>query len=131
MAKLTEADRALLAQATQQAKARVALQQIQQTGNSQREAARTRMTGRTIDETGRDINERKPEPEPIKTGWYWTGEYTVWVVGPTNHGTWVHCLTTAGDRWVAVRRTINWQRVHEQVQESGQGFGWRMPAPNH
>lgn len=111
MADLSEADRALLTQAT--------------------ERARARMTGRTIDETGRDINERQPEPESIKTGWYWTGSYVIWVVGPTANGRGVYYQTATGPNWAPMRDTSNWRRVHEQVQEYDQGFGWRPPAPNH
>ena len=67
MAELTEADRALLTEA--------------------QDKARARMTGRTIDETGRDISERPElEPEQIRTGWYWTGHFCVWVIGPTQRG---------------------------------------------
>ncbi len=111
MAALSEADRALLTEV--QAK------------------ARARMTGRTIDETGKDISERQPELEPIKTGWYWTGYYTVWVVGPTVNGRGIYFHTAKSVDWLPMRYTANWQRVHEQVQESGQGFGWHPLAPNH
>ena len=112
MAELSAADRALLTEVT--------------------ERARARMTGRTIDETGKDINERQPEPEPIRTGWYWTGKYVVWVVGPTANGRGVHYQTAVGgSEWTPMRNTAHWQRVHEAVKESGQGFGWRMPAQNH
>ena len=90
------------------------------------------MTGRTIDETGRDISERQPEPEPIKTGWYWTGSYVVWVVGPTVHGRGVHYQTAvSGIEWTPMRNTSSWQRVHQEVRESMRGFGWRPSAPNH
>ena len=103
---LSDADRALLAEA--------------------QERARARMSGRTIDETGRDISERpQPEPEPIRTGWYWTGRYVVWVVGPTSNGRGVYYQTATGPNWAPMRGTSHWQRVHEAVQESGQGFGWR------
>ena len=105
MAELSDADRAMLQQAQHR--------------------ARARMSGRTIDETGKDISERQPELEPIQPGWYWTGKFCVWVVGPSNRGQWVHCQTAAGWWCVPMRRTSHWQRVHEQVQESGQGFGWR------
>lgn len=105
MGQLTEADRAML----QQAQTR----------------ARARMSGRTIDETGKDISEPQRQPELIQPGWYWTGTHVVWVVGPLNRGQWIHCQTAKGDRWVATKRTANWQRVHKAVQESGQGFGWR------
>ena len=88
------------------------------------------MTGRTIDETGRDINERQPEPEPIKPGWYWTGRYIVWVIGPSANGRGVY-YQTGGTRFTAMKNTTCWQRVHEQVKESGQGFGWRPRSPNH
>ena len=111
MAELSAADRALLEQAQEQ--------------------ARARMSGRTIDETGRDISERRqPEPEPIRTGWYWTGTQTVWVVGPTANGRGIYYQTVTGDNWAPMRDTAQWQRVHEQVQEYDQGFGWRPPAPN-
>jgi len=109
MAELTEADRALLTEA--------------------QDKARARMTGRTIDETGRDINER--QPEPIRTGWYWTGKYVVWVVGPTLNGRGVYYQTAVSGCWELMRDTAHWQRVHERVKESGQGFGWRPPAQNH
>ena len=112
MAELSAADRALLTEVT--------------------ERARARMTERTIDETGRDISERQPEPEPIRTGWYWTGRYVVWVVGPTANGRGVHYQTAGiGLNWLPMRNTAHWQRVHERVKECGQGFGWRPPAPNH
>ena len=87
MEKLSDEQRAIIHEAWRRAKARMALQQIQETGDSQRQqAARARVTGRTIDETGKDINERQPEPQQIRPGWYWTGSYTVWVVGPTANG---------------------------------------------
>ena len=113
MAELSAADRALLTEVTERARARV--------------------TGRTIDETGRDISERpQPEPEPTRTGWYWTGTHVVWVVGPTVNGRGVHYQTAGiGSNWLPMRNTAHWQRVHERVQESGQRFGWRPPAPNH
>ena len=96
---------------------RVLLQQAQ-------EQARARM-GRTIDETGKDISER-PQPELIRTGWYWTGRYVVWVVGPTANGRGVHYQTAvSGCDWIAMRHTVNWQRVHEAVRESMRGFNWR------
>lgn len=91
-----------------------------------------KMTGRTIDESGKDVNERQLEPESIRTGWYWTGRYTVWVIGPTVHGRGVYYQTAGiGHNWAPMRGTVHWQRVHEQVKESGQGFGWRMPAQTH
>ena len=111
MAELSAADGALLEQAQEQ--------------------ARARMSGRTIDETGKDISERRqPEPEPIRTGWYWTGRYVVWVVGPTANGRGVYYQTTKRPDWLPIRSVTHWRRVHEQVKESGQGFGWRPPAPN-
>ena len=110
MAELSAADRALLTEA--------------------QERARARMSGRTIDETGKDISERQLEPEPIWTGWYWTGNHAVWVVGPTANGRGVYYQTVTGDNWAPMRDTAHWQRVHEQVKDSGQGFGWRPPAPN-
>ena len=105
MAELSAADRAMLQQAQQQ--------------------ARARMTRRTIDETGKDISEPQGQPELIRTGWYWTGLLCVWVVGPSQRGQWVHYQTARGCRWAASRRAIRWQRVHEAVTESGQGFNWR------
>jgi len=112
MAELSAADRALLTEAQQ--------------------AARARMTGRTIDETGRDISERpQPEPEQIRTGWYWTGTHVVWVAGPTLNGRGVQYQTEVSGCWALMREAANWQRVHERVKESGQGFGWRPPAQNH
>ena len=92
------------------------------------------MTGRTIDETGRDISERQPEtqPEPIKPGWYWTGSYTVWVIGPQVNGRGVYYQTAViGYNRAPMRITAKWQRVHEAVKESGLGFGWRPPAQTH
>ena len=89
-----------------------------------------KMTGRTIDETGKDISER-PQPEQIRTGWYWTGRYVVWVVGPTVNGRGVYYQTATKPDWLPMRVVGHWQRVHERVQESGQGFEWRMPAQNH
>ncbi len=106
MAELSDADRAMLQQAQEQ--------------------ARARMSGRTIDETGKDISERQPQPEPIRTGWYWTGKYIVWVVGPTANGRGVYYQTTKRLDWLPVRSVAHWQRVHEAVQESGQGFGWKL-----
>ena len=93
----------------------------------------TPVIGRTIDETGRDVNERpQPEPEQIRTGWYWTGTHVVWVAGPTSNGRGVHYQTAGiGSNWLPMRNTAHWQRVHERVQESGQRFNWRPPAPNH
>ena len=105
MAELSAADRAMLQQAQHQ--------------------ARARMTRRTIDETGRDISEPHGQPELIQPGWYWTGLLCVWVVGPSQRGQWVHYQTARGCRWAASRRAIRWQRVHEAVTESGQGFNWR------
>ena len=90
------------------------------------------MSGRTIDETGRDISEQpQAEPEPIRTGWYWTGNHAVWVVGPTANGRGIYYHTASSADWLPMRNTAHWQRVHEQVQESGQGFGWRPNTPNH
>ena len=115
MAELSAADRALLEQA--------------------QERVRARMSGRTIDETGKDISERRPEPELIWTGWYWTGDETVWVIGTTSTQQTVYyqrrCSTGGVLAWELSNRVTRWQRVHEEVQESGQGFGWRPPAPNH
>jgi hypothetical protein len=105
MAELSAADRALLQQA--------------------QDRARARMTRRTIDETGRDISEPHGQPELIQPGWYWTGLLCVWVVGPSQRGQWVHYQTARGCRWAASRRATRWQRVHEAVIESGQGFNWR------
>ena len=111
MGQLSAADRALLTEAQEQ--------------------ARARMTGRTIDETGKDISERpQPEPEPIRTGWYWTGHSCVWVVGPTANGRGIYYHTASSADWMPLRTVTHWQRVHERVKESGQGFGWRPPAPN-
>ena len=110
MGQLSEADKALLTEA--------------------QERARARMSRRTIDETGKDISERRPELELVQAGWYWTGKFCVWVVGPSQRGQWVHYQTAMGCRWAAARRTSNWQRVHQAVQESGQGFGWSPPVPN-
>ena len=104
MAELSAADRALLTEA--------------------QERARARMSGRTIDETGKDISERRPEPEPIRTGWYWTGHFCVWVICTTQRGQYVYYQTAAGCKWLRVEKTTHWVRVHEQVEESGQGFGW-------
>ena len=89
------------------------------------------MSGRTIDETGKDISERRPELELVQTGWYWTGTHVVWVVGPTLNGRGVHYQTEVSGCWALMREAANWQRVHERVKESGQGFGWRPPAQNH
>jgi hypothetical protein len=105
MAELSAADRALLQAAQEQ--------------------ARARMSGRTIDETGRDISEPQGQPELIQSGWYWTGKLCVWVVGPSQRGQWVHYQTARGCRWAASRRAIHWRRVHEAVAESGQGFDWK------
>ena len=106
---LSNEDRALLTEAQQQ--------------------ARARMTGRTIDETGKDISERQGQPEPIQPGWYWTGDDTAWVIGTS----WTHktvyyqhrCSTGGVLAWESATDVAHWQRVHEAVQESGQGFGWR------
>ena len=90
-----------------------------------------KMTRRTIDETGRDISEQpQPEPEPIRTGWYWTGRYVVWAVGPTANGRGVYFETAKRLDWLPLRTVTHWQRVHEQVKESGQGFGRRPNAPH-
>jgi len=126
MEKLTDEQRAMVQEAWLRAKARMALQQIQEAGKQQRqEIKRARMSGRTIDETGKDISEPQRQPELIQPGWYWTGKFCVWVVGPSHRGQWVHYQTAMGCRWAASRKTSNWQRVHEAVTESGQGFGWR------
>lgn len=87
------------------------------------------MTRRTIDETGKDISERRqPEPEPMWMGWYWTGTETVWVFGPNwgNTGVYYQATGKAGavTNCCTARTAKDWQRVHEAVQESGQGFGW-------
>ena len=116
MGQLTEADRALLAEA--------------------QERARARMSGRTIDETGKDISERpQPEPEPIRTGWHWAGTETVWVIGTSWTQQTVYYQHKGGGGgvlgWEWVINVHHWQRVHEQVQESGRGFGWCPPVPNH
>lgn len=105
---LSAADRALLQQAQQQ--------------------ARARMSGRTIDETGKDISER-PQPELIQPGWYWTEDETVWVIGTS----WTHktvyyqhrCSTGGVLAWESATDVTHWRRVHDAVQESGQGFGWK------
>ena len=111
MGQLTEADRALLTEA--------------------QDRARARMSGRTIDETGRDISEqRQPEPEPIRTGWYWTGRYVVWVVGPTANGRGVYYQTANKLDWLPLRTVGHWQRVHKAVRESMRGFNWRPNAPH-
>ena len=132
MEKLTDEQRAMVREAWTRAKARMALQQIQEAGKQQRqEIERARMSGRTIDETGRDISEPQPQPELIRTGWYWTGRYVVWVVGPTVSGRGVHCQTAKSRcEWVPMQNTANWQRVHQAVRESMRGFNWRPPAPN-
>ena len=72
---LSDADRAMLQQAQEQ--------------------ARARMSGRTIDETGKDISEPQPQPELIQPGWYWTGKFCVWVIGPTQRGQYVYYQTAA------------------------------------
>ena len=89
------------------------------------------MTGRTIDETGRDISERQPEPEQIRTGWYWTGRYVVWVVGPSANRSMIFTQYINEADWLLIDICKHWRRVHEVVEESGQGFDWRPPAPNH
>ena len=103
MAELSAADRAMLQQAQQQ--------------------ARARMSRRTIDETGRDISERQSQPELIQPGWYWTGTHVVWVLGLTARGVYFQAATRP--KWKPTRKASSWQRVHEAVTESGQGFGWR------
>ena len=131
MEKLTDEQRAMVQEAWTRAKARMALQQIQEAGKQQRqEIEMARMSRRTIDETGKDINERRPDPELIRTGWYWTGRYVVWVVGPTANGRGVYYQTANKPDWLPLRTVTHWQRVHEQVQESGKGFAWRPPAPH-
>ena len=107
---LSDADRALLTEAQEQ--------------------ARARMTRRTIDETGKDISERRqPEPEPIQQGWYWTGTHVVWVIGTSwTHQT-VHYQYKGAHGgvlgWEWATYVPHWQRVHEAVQESVKGFEWR------
>ena len=106
MAELTDADRAFLQQA--------------------QERARARMSGRTIDETGRDISEPQGQPELIWTGWYWTGTHVVWVIGTS----WTHQTVYYQYKgalggvlgWEWSKHVTHWRRVHEAVQESGQGF---------
>ena len=90
--------------------------------------ARARMSGRTIDETGRDISERQPELELVQAGWYWTGHFCVWVIGLTQKRQYVYYQTAAGCKWLRVEKTTHWVRVHEAAQESGQGFGWSPPV---
>ena len=102
---LSDADRAMLTEA--------------------QERARARMSGRTIDETGKDISEPQGQPEPIRTGWYWTGHFCVWVIGPTQRGQYVYYQTAAGCKWLPVEKASHWVTVHQQVEESGQGFEWR------
>ena len=92
------------------------------------------MSGRTIDETGRDISEQR-QPEPMWMGWYWTGTETVWVFGPNLGNTGVYYQSPGSTalpvtNCCTARAAKDWQRVHEQVKESGQGFGWRPHAPN-
>ena len=130
MEKLTDEQRAMVQEAWTRAKARMALQQIQEAGKQQRqEIERARMTRRTIDETGRDISEPQPQPELIQPGWYWTGTHVVWVIGTS----WTHQTVyyqykgalggVLGWEWATY--VTHWQRVHEAVQGSGQGFEWR------
>ena len=93
------------------------------------EQARVRMSGRTIDETGRDISEPQPEPEPIQTGWYWTGDQTVWVIGTScTRKTVYYQYKGAGGGvlgWEWTTDVTHWQRVHKAVRESMRGFNWR------
>jgi hypothetical protein len=105
MAELSQADRALLQQAQQQ--------------------ARARMSGRTIDETGKDISELQGQPELVWTGWYWTGTHTVWVVGRSANGSRIFVQYKSEADWLLLDICRHWQRVHEAVRESGLGFGWR------
>jgi hypothetical protein len=111
VAQLTDADRALLQQAQEQ--------------------ARARMTRRTIDETGKDISEPQGQPELIQPGWYWTGDETVWVIGTSWTQRTVYyqhrCSTGGVLAWEWSMHLHHWKRVHEAVTESGQGFGWRPP----
>ena len=108
MGQLTDADRTLLKQA--------------------QERARARMSGRTIDETGKDISERRPELELVQAGWYWTGHFCVWVIGLTQKRQYVYYQTAAGCKWLPVKKASHWVTVHQQVEESGQGFGWSPPV---
>ena len=93
------------------------------------EQARARMSGRTIDETGKDISESRQQPELIQPGWYWTGTEAVWVMGTSwTHKTVYYQHKGGGGgvlAWEWATQVTHWQRVHEAVQESGQGFGWR------
>ena len=87
------------------------------------------MSGRTIDETGKDISERQGQPDLIQPGWYWTGTEAVWVIGTSWTQQTVYyqhrCSTGGVLAWEWSIHVTHWQRVHEAVQESGQGFGWR------
>ena len=93
------------------------------------------MTRRTIDETGKDISERQRQPELIQPGWYWAEDETVWVIGTS----WTHKTVYYQYKgafggvldWRWATHVAHWQRVHEAVTESGQGFRWRPPTPNH
>ena len=131
MEKLTDEQRAMVQEAWTRAKARMALQQIQEAGKQQRqEIERARMSGRTIDETGKDISERRPELELVQAGWYWTGRYVVWVVGPTADGRGVYFQTAKRLDWLPLPTVAHWQRVHQAVRESMRGFNWRPNALN-
>jgi hypothetical protein len=91
-----------------------------------------KMTRRTIDETGKDISERRPELELVQAGWYWTGTHVVWVIGTS----WTHQTVYYQYKgalggvlgWEWSKHVTHWRRVHEAVQESGQRFNWR---PSH
>ena len=91
--------------------------------------ARARMSGRTIDETGKDISERRPELELVQAGWYWTGDETVWVIGTTSTQQTVYyqrrCSTGGVLAWELATHVTHWQRVHKAVRESMRGFNWR------
>lgn len=76
------------------------------------------------------MTEAEKQPESIRTGWYWNGSYTIWVVGPSANGAKVLVLDRSEAAWIFADRCQHWQRVHEAVQESGKGFDWHPPVHN-
>lgn len=81
------------------------------------------------------MTEAETQPELIQTGWYWTGDETVWVIGTSWTQKTVYfqhrCSTSGGVLgWEWATQVTHWQRVHEAVQESGKGFDWHPPVHN-
>lgn len=77
------------------------------------------------------MSEAETQPDPIQSGWYWTGTETVWVIGTSwTHKTVYYQYKCAGGGvmgWEWSKHLHHWQRVHEAVRQSEKGFGWSPP----